>query len=402
MSNVKDRYDIAIIGAGVTGVALARELALQRSQLKIVVLEKEAGVAHHTSGRNSGVVHPGFNPKPGTLKARFCVEGNQCIKEFCQRTGVPFKQVGLLVVARTPAELSLVAELLRRGQLNGVPQLQILDQSELIKREPNVKGCAALYAPTGAVVDNRRFVEALALEAQEHGAVFSFDQRVRCIEKLSSAYRLHTDHQAVHCDFLINAAGLYADHIAHMMGVGTEYVIVPFRGEYYKVRDAKAQLVRTLVYPVPDLRFPFLGIHFTPTIEGGLKVGPNAVLALGREAYTPLQINLQETLAMLGTKQTWQLLRNHAFRQMAARFLRTSLSRHAFLQEARTLVEGLEESDLVKGPLPGIRAQLVDQAGQLVDDMIVERRDNALHVLNVVSPGLTCALPFAKYLVSLL
>lgn len=401
MSKVSAHYDVIIIGAGVVGVAVARSLAHARSHYKIAVLEKEDGVARHTSGRNSGVVHPGFNPKPGTLKARFCVEGNQRIREFCQRTRVPFKQVGLLVVARTSAEINTLEELYRRGQLNGVPHLRILSQDELAKKEPYVKGCAALYAPSGAILDSRQFVEALAHEAQRLGVTFSFGQRVQRLEKHSSGYRLHTNHHIFECDFLINAAGLYADHIAHMMRVGLEYTILPFRGEYYKVREEKAQLIRTLVYPVPDLRFPFLGIHFTPTVEGGLKVGPNAVLAFGREAYAHTQINPRETLAMLCSKATWRLIRSPEFRQIASRYWRTSLSRRAFFQEASTLVEGLKETDLLKGPLPGIRAQLVSRAGHLVDDMVVEKRDNSLHVLNVVSPGLTCALPFAEYLASL-
>lgn len=402
MRDVNAHYDVVVIGAGVVGVAVARSLALKRSHCRIAVLEKEEGAARHTSGRNSGVVHPGFNPKPGTLKARFCVEGNQRIKDFCQRTGVPFKQVGLLVVAQTPVEMETLERLYQRGQLNGVPELRILSQRELAQQEPQVKGCAALYAPSGAIVDSRQFVEALAREARELGVVFCFGHKVQRVEKRSSGYHVHTNRQTIRCDFLINAAGLYADRIAHGMGVGTEYVIIPFRGEYYKVRDEKAHLVRTLVYPVPDLHFPFLGIHFTPTVDGGLKVGPNAILALGREAYTHAQINLQETVAMLRTKALWQLMRNREFRRMATRFLRTSLSRRAFLQEASTLVAGLSESDLLRGPLPGIRAQVVDQAGQLVDDMIVEKQDNSMHVLNVVSPGLTCALPFAEYLMSLL
>jgi L-2-hydroxyglutarate oxidase LhgO len=347
-------------------------------------------------------VHPGFNPKPGTLKARFCVAGNQRIKEFCHRTNVPFKQVGLLVVARTPDECSVVEELYRRGQFNGVPDLQILSQKKLNELEPNAKGCAALYAPSGAIVDSRQLVRSLAQEAYEHGVTFFFGHPVRCVEHDGHSYCVHTSRQSFHADFLINAAGLYADHIAHMMGAGVGYTILPVRGEYYQVRAEKAHLVRRLIYPVPHLHLPFLGIHFTPTIAGGLKVGPNAVVALGREAYANTQINLRETWAMLMDRRIWRLLGDHEFRQVTVRFLRTSLSRRAFLHEASTLVEGLSEADLLKGPLPGIRAQLVNQSGQLVDDMIIEKKENSLHILNVVSPGLTCALPFAEYLVNLL
>lgn len=390
-------YDVLIIGAGVTGVAIAWTLARRKPRLKLAVLEKEDGVARHTSGRNSGVVHAGFNPKPGSLKARFCMEGNRLIHEVCASMGVPLRNVGTLVVARTQGEGAILEELYRRGEANGVPELQLLGKKELVSREPHVRGGAALFAPTGSVIDSRRFVEALAEEAR--GVCFRFEQRVRSIEERSSFYRILTDRGEFQSQYLINAAGLYADLIAHMLGVGTEYTILPFRGEYYYVR--KSHLVKAMVYPVPDLRYPFLGIHFTPTAYGELKVGPNAVLALGRESYRNLQIHLGETLSMAWDRRIWKLW-NSDFLRMASQHLWTSLSKRAFLKEANQLVEGLEMKDLIKGPPPGNRAQLVDAHGQLIDDLVVERQETAIHILNVVSPGFTCALPFAEYVVSLL
>jgi L-2-hydroxyglutarate oxidase len=395
-------YDALIVGAGVTGVAIARALSLKNPTWQIAVVEKEAAVAYHTSGRNSGVVHPGFNPKPGSLKAQFCVEGNRRLREFCHAAGVPFRDVGMLVVARNSNEIGTLEELYRRGQANGVPDLKMFSKEELKKQEPHIKGCAALYAPTGAVVDSRLYVQALAQEASQHGVSFFFGHHVRYIEKSTIGYTVYSDYRRFRCAYLINAAGLYADYIAHTLGVGLDYTVLPFRGEYYKIAERKAQLVRHLVYPAPNLNFPFLGIHFTPTVDGKLKVGPNAVLALGREAYTNTQINFRETLAMVLDRRTWQLLQNREFRHVAAHSLRTSLSQRAFFEEASTLVEGLEEADLEQGPLPGIRAQLIDRAGRLVDDMIIERSANALHILNVVSPGLTCALPFAEYIADLI
>lgn len=403
MKYMKSHYDILIIGAGITGVAIAWTLAHQKPRLKVAVVEKENAVACHTSGRNSGVVHPGFNPKPGTLKARFCVDGNQRIREFCQRAHVPFKEIGLLVVARTPEECGTLEELYHRGKANGVPDLQMLSRTELKREEPRVKGSAALYAPTGAVVDSRRFVEALAGEASQAEVIFLFGYTVKKIAQCPArGYHMRTDKGEFKCAYLINAAGLYADRIAHMLGVGLDYTILPFRGEYYKVTARKAQLVRHLIYPVPDLNFPFLGIHFTPTVYGELKAGPNAVLALGRESYNHVQINVREVLAMIFDTRSWLLLKHPDFRRLAVQHLRTSLSREAFFQEASSLVEGLETRDLERGPLSGIRAQLVDRKGQLVEDMIVEKRDSSLHVLNVVSPGFTCALPFARYLSNLI
>jgi len=395
-------YDALIIGAGVTGVAIARALALKNPNWQIAVVEKEAAVACHTSGRNSGVVHPGFNPKPGSLKAQFCVEGNRRLREFCHAVGVPFRDVGMLVIARSSNEIGTLEELCRRGQANGVPGLKMFSKGELKRQEPYVRGCAALYAPTGAIVDSRLYVQALAQEASQRGVSFFFGHHVRHIEKSAIGYTVYSNRQQFQCAYLINAAGLYADHIAHRLGVGLDYTVLPFRGEYYKIAERKARLVRHLVYPAPNLHFPFLGIHFTPTVDGKLKVGPNAVLALGREAYTNTQINLRETLAMLVDRRTWRLLQNREFRHVAVHSLRTSLSQRAFFEEASTLVEGLEEADLEQGPLPGIRAQLIDRAGRLVDDMIIERSANSLHILNVVSPGLTCSLPFAEHIVDLI
>lgn len=394
-------YDVVIIGAGITGVAISRALAMRQRAWRIAVIEKESAPACHTSGRNSGVLHAGFNPKPGTMKARFCVEGNRRIQELCLKKGVPFKPVGTLVVARSEPECHVLEELYRRGEANGVPHLHILSREQLRQLEPRVKGCAALYAPTGSVVDSRRVVETLAQEARDLGVAFYFGEQVHQIEQIASSYAVYTIHQRFKCAYLINAAGLHADRIAHMLGGGKEYGVLPFRGEYYRVRDRKAQLVNVMVYPVPDLNYPFLGIHFTPTAYGELKVGPNAVLALGREAYDLTHLNLRDTLTMLADVRSWRLIRKPEFRRLMAQQLRTSLTKRTFLREASTLVEGLEEGDLVKGTPAGIRAQMVDRTGGLVDDLVIERQDNVLHILNVVSPGMTCALPFADYVASL-
>ncbi len=391
-------YDVVIIGAGVTGTSIARALARRRPHIKMAVLEKEEGVARHTSGRNSGVVHAGFNPKPGSLKARFCVEGNRLIHEFCAQRGVPLRNAGTLVVARTQGEIAILEELYRRGEANGVPGLEMLDRQELRSREPRVRGWAGLFAPSGSVIDSRRFVEALAEEACARGVCFRFGQRVRSIEEGSGLYRVRTDRGEFQTQNLINAAGLYADRIAHMLGVGTEYTILPFRGEYYYVR--KSRLVKAMVYPAPNLNYPFLGIHLTPTPEGRLKVGPNAVLALGRESYRGMHIHLGEALAMVLNAGTWRLLRPR-FLKMAWRYFLTSWSKEAFLREVATLVEGLEKGDLTAGPPPGNRAQLINRKGQLIEDLIVERKGRAIHILNVVSPGFTCALPLAEHIAAM-
>jgi L-2-hydroxyglutarate oxidase len=331
------------------------------------------------------------------LKARLCVEGNRRIRDFCREHNVPLREVGTLVVARSEAERPGLEELHRRGQANGVAGLRVLTGGELRAREPNARGCAALVAPTGAVLDSRCYVEALADEARGRGVVFHFGRRAERIEKRAGGHTV----DGLRCRTLVNAAGLYADRIAHQLGAGGEYAILPFRGEYYRVRDAKAGLVRAMVYPVPDPDYPFLGIHWTPTADGGLKVGPNAVLALGREAYRRFQVDLRETLAMATDLRAWRLV-TPSFLRLAARHLRTSLSRRAFLAEASTLVQGFALEDFESGPPPGNRAQLVDRRGRLVDDLVIERDGDTLHILNVVSPGLTCSLPFADHVASLL
>lgn len=393
--------DVLIVGAGITGVAVSWALASQNHNWRIAVIEKEPAPACHASGRNSGVLHAGFNPKPGTLKARFCAEGGLRIREFCSQKGIPFKTVGALVVARSESERHILEELYRRGVANGAPDLQILPRGELQKLEPQVKGCAALHAPSAGIVDSRRLVEALVQEASNRGVTFFFSEHARRIERCTSNYIVHTDRQLFKCSYLINAAGLYADRIAHMLEAGRDYTILPFRGEYYRLCERKARIVRVMVYPVPDLSYPFLGIHFTPTVHGELKVGPNAVLSLGREAYNRTQVNLREAIAMMIDLRNWRLLRRQEFQRLVSQHLRTSLSKRTFLRHARTLVGDLNVEDLLKGPPAGIRAQLVDQAGRFVDDLVIERKDNTLHILNVVSPGLTCALPFADYVASL-
>ena len=390
--------DLLVVGAGVTGVAVARALALRAPRLSIAVVEKEAGVARHTSGRNSGVAHAGFNPRPGTLKARFCVEGNRRIRAFCRERGVPVRDVGTLVVARSADEAGALEELRWRGEANDVPDLRLLSARELGAREPNVRGCAALLAPTGAVLDAQAYVEALARDAQERGVTFAFGTRVLGVETAGSGFRVLASDASFRCGHLVNAAGLQADRLAHHMGAGREFTIVPFRGEYHRVAERKANLVRAMVYPLPDPDHPFLGIHLTPTAGGQLRIGPNAVLALGRESYRPWQVHPGDVLALASDPRAWRLL-TPSFVRTAVGQLRTSLSRHAFLREASTLVRGLELADL-EGRFPaGNRAQLVDRRGRLVDDLVVERDGTTLHILNVVSPGLTCSLPFADHLV---
>lgn len=389
--------DFLIIGGGVVGCALARALAQRHPKATIALIEKEKEVAAHTSGRNSGVLHAGYNQKPGTLKAKFCIEGNREIREYCARQKVPFDPSGILIVARTESERPVLEELLSRGQANGSPDLRILEAAELARRESNVTGVAALLAPSGGAVDSAALVRRLAEEATAAGVRFHLGERVLRVAESRDGYEVRTARGFHRARRLINCAGLHADRIAHQLGAGLDYSIVPFRGEFYYLDEARSSFIRSMVYGVPDVRYPFLGVHWTKTVHGRVKVGPNAVLALGREAYRTFDIHPVDTLDMLSDRKFWRMAASPEFRRLAAENLRTSLSKKAFLERAFSLVKGAAAADFRKGP-SGIRAQLVDRSGNLVDDILVERRGGSLHVLNAVSPGLTCSLPFADYL----
>jgi (S)-2-hydroxyglutarate dehydrogenase len=390
-------HDVAIIGAGVVGCAIARELA---GRLKsVLLLDKEVVVGFHTSGRNSGVVHSGFNPKPGTLKARLCVEGNRLIRQYCKERGIPCEKVGTYVVAVDEAQVLVLEELKRRGEKNGVPGIEILAFDRVREHEPNVKGVAAMYSPTGAIVDSLALSRALADDAVKLGATLALGQEVMRIAETPDAAEITTRRGAYRARVVINCAGLHADRLAHMMGVGRDYTIAPFRGEYFVVRRPGPPLVRSMVYPVPHPKVPFLGVHLTRTVAGSVLIGPNAVPAFGREAYKWSQVHWRDLAEMASHKGIWNaFIRNRDLVKVAWNELRRSGSRRYFWKEARRLVEGLKLEELTLESRVGIRPQLIRSNGELVDDLVIETTTHTIHVLNVVSPGMTSALAFAKWL----
>ena len=389
-------YNIVIIGGGIIGCALAREFASRFS--KVLLLEKESSVAYHTSGRNSGVVHSGFNAKPGTLKAHLCVEGSKLIRRYCQERRIPCEQVGTYVMAAEESQLAILSELKNRGEKNGVPGIEILPMEQVHAREPNVKGIAAMYSPTGAIVDSQALTRALAEDAAKLGVTVVLGQEVTHIHEQTDSARVMTGQDAFSAQLVVNCAGLHADRLAHLMGVGKEYVIAPFRGEYFVVRRSGPPLIRSMVYPVPHPLVPFLGVHLTKTIDGSVLIGPNAVPAFGREAYKWGQVHLRDLAEMVSHKGVWNaLLRNRALTKVAWNELRNSCSQRHFWQEASRLVTGLKLEDLALGSRVGIRPQLIRSNGQLLDDLVVEATNRSLHILNVVSPGMTSALAFARW-----
>lgn len=391
--------DVAIIGGGVIGCATARALLQSGRVRNVQIIEKEPTLASHQSGRNSGVVHVGYNQKPGTLKANFVVDGSRRVREYCQSHGVQCVEDGILVVARTDDEMSTVYELHRRGTENGA-RVQVIDRDELKKLEPHAVGIGALYAPEGASFDSRQFVLALAEEARSLGAQVHLGEPVTSVSEGSEGVTITTNRRTLKAKLLINAAGLHADRFANMLGRGSGFQIIPFKGEYYELVPERRELVRSHIYSAPDLNFPFLGVHFSRTIDGRVIVGPGALLAGGRECYARFQVDVGDVGKMAGFKGFWKLLSSRNMRELTVREWKKSLFKGAVADEGRLLLPDLKDSDLVRGSC-GIRAQLVSQEGELVDDLTMDETDRSIHILNAVSPALTCSLPFADHVVAL-
>ncbi|MBI1870570.1 MAG: L-2-hydroxyglutarate oxidase [Chlamydiae bacterium] len=390
-------YDILIVGGGIVGCSLAKELG--RRFDRVLVLEKENGVAFHTSGRNSGVIHSGFNQKPGTLKAQLCVDGNRQTRAYCKERQIPCEEVGTYVVATREEELPSLHQLKAKGDKNGVPGIEILSIEEVRRREPNVKGLAALFSPTGAIVDSVKFAQALRDDAERLGVGFGFGEEVMHIKERKDEVKVSTNRWTYQAQLLINCAGLHADRLAHLMKVGREYMINPFRGEYFVVGGKSVSIINSMIYPVPNPEFPFLGVHLTKTIAGSILIGPNAVPAFGREAYSKWSFNLKDFSQMIFHRGLWKALRtNRLLREVAWSELKNSCSKKHFLKEASRLVDGLRLEDLTLAKRVGIRAQLIRSDGQFQDDLVVETTRRSIHLLNVVSPGMTSALPFAQWL----
>ncbi len=398
--------DIAIIGGGIVGLSIARELS-SRFKGNFSVLEKEPYIGMHTSSRMTGVLHSGINQKPGTLKAKLCVEGNRRWKDYildkCTEYEVPvdqvMKEVGTLVVATDYRERGVLAELLSRSIANRVPGVRVLDKEQLHEKEPYADGIDALYSPTGAIIDPKTVLNFVADDTKRNGVEILTNQRVIGIGNNNGTIEIKTDTNKFRSKYVINCAGLYADRIGHMMGVGLDYRIVPFRGEYYELVPEFNYLVNSMIYRAPNLKFPFLDIHFTTTVNDKVIVGPNAALALGRESYSNSEINFRELFDMLTDPRFLMLARNREFLNLTVKESMTSLFKSRFVRAAQRLVPSISEKILTRGHPSGIRAQLVDSRGKLVEDFVLEHTENSSHILNGVSPAFSSALASADHLV---
>lgn len=381
-------HDVVVVGGGIVGAATALAL-VGRGARSVAVVEAEAQLATHQTGHNSGVIHSGLYYKPGSQKAALCVAGRRAMYAFCAEHGIAHERCGKLVVATQPAELPRLAALAERGEANGLVGLRRLRGEEIADFEPHAAGLAALWVPETGIVDYRAVTATMGRLMQEQGGELTTGARVLGLRRLPGELVLETTRGRLRARNLVNCAGLQADRVARLCGVDKGLRIVPFRGEYHELVPERAHLVRNLIYPVPDPRFPFLGVHFTRSIHGGVEAGPNAVLAFRREGYGR---------AAFAPGDAWEILANPAVWRMSARHWQTglgeiwrSLSSRALVRSLRALVPELQPGD-VRRAGAGVRAQALDPSGALVDDFRIERAERMIHVLNAPSPAATASL----------
>jgi (S)-2-hydroxyglutarate dehydrogenase len=392
-----EKCDIAIIGGGIVGLATAMALQSQFPGQSLAVLEKESELADHQTGHNSGVIHAGIYYKPGSYKAKLCVEGARLMMQFCETNGVPYERCGKLIVATTESELPRLQTLYERGTANGIQGLEMVGPERAREIEPHAKAVRAIYSPNTAITDYRQVANAMAAKIVESGGRIFRSTRVQNIRKSDGLFNLETNGRLVRCRQIINCAGLYSDRIAQLMGVRPKALLIPFRGEYYSLKP-ECRMVRGLIYPVPNPEFPFLGVHLTKRIGGDYEAGPNAVLAFAREGYKFRNFCWQDVVSMLGFKGFWAMARRYW--RMEVYELYRSLSRRAFLRALQELVPELEDKDLCPGG-SGVRAQIVSPEGSLVDDFLIAETPNAINVLNAPSPAATASIAIGRHIASL-
>ena len=391
---MKKIYDFMVIGGGILGIATALELQRRHPGCSLLVLEKEAVLARHQTGRNSGVIHAGVYYKPGSLKAKFCKQGNIATKAFCREHGIPFEQCGKLLVATNDTELQRMQGLIERCAENEI-EIEVLDAEQLREREPNIAGVGAIFVPSTGIVSYRAIVEKMAQLVSDNGGEIHFATEVEKLEEFADRITAYTASGRFQARYLVACSGLHSDRIVRMLGREPDFRIIPFRGEYFQLGSQHNQIVNHLIYPIPDPALPFLGVHLTRMIDGSVTVGPNAVLAFRREGYRRRDFSLRDSAETFGWPGMLRLLKRH-YRSSFTE-LKNSLSRPGYLKQVQKYCPQLKVSDLQSYPA-GIRAQAVARDGSLMDDFLFFKTQRSLVVCNAPSPAATSALPIGAHI----
>jgi len=392
------QYDVVVVGGGIIGLATSMKLTQDFPNLKVAVLEKEKEVAQHQTGHNSGVIHAGIYYAPGSQKANFCSTGGKLLRDFCDEYGIAYDMCGKLIVATDDSEVPQLEELFKRGTENGAQGLRMVNQEEIKDIEPYSAGVKAILSPNTGIIDYFEVSQAYATRMRENGGDLLTNVEVISIENKDNLVYINTTSGTVAAKYVLNCAGLHADTVARMMGVDVGVKIVPFRGEYFSIIPEKEHMVKGLIYPVPDPSMPFLGVHFTRRINGSVEAGPNAVLAFAREGYKKTDVNLKDTLGTLSYSGFWKMSAKYWKVGMHEQY--RSLVKRVFVKSLQKLMPEITGDDL-GNPGAGVRAQVIDSNGGLLQDFAIEASANAIHVLSAPSPGATSSLTISEYIVDL-
>ncbi len=385
-------FDITIIGGGIVGTATALSI-LKEKPLKLLLLEAETSLAAHQTGNNSGVIHSGLYYKPGSLKATNCTTGREMLYAFCEEHNLPFDKCGKIVVATSKKEIAALDMLEERGRANGLAGIKRISSSEIKEHEPHASGIDGLFVPQTGIVDYVAVTNKYSELIRDNDGVIKTNSKVTSAKKDGKEFVIFTRHDEFKTKFVVNCSGLQSDRIAKLFGVDPKLQIIPFRGEYYKLKKEKEHLVKNLIYPVPDPEFPFLGVHFTRMIKGGVEAGPNAVLALKREGYKKTDFSIRDILEMKLYPGFWKMAAKYY--KMGFQEFRRSFSKELFVRSLQKLIPEIQMNDIEVGGA-GVRAQALEHDGKLVDDFRIVEAERMVHILNAPSPAATASLSIGK------